>query len=166
MGLVMLWLMTISGLVLAPVGSRVSLLGAICFLIGDDCSCLRRAGHFQSECGNFGRSLFLEFEINLVGLREQTKEPEIQLFVIIRLSSQWQCNCQELWRGGHLSPVPSQECRTVSLVWALWGGGCDLLPPPEWVAVWHGLGWKANPYLLAKQNSELSFKNPLKPAIN
>lgn len=54
----------------------------------------------------------------------------------------------------------------MSLVWALWGGECDLLPAPEWVAAWHGLEWKVNPYLLAKQNSEPSFENSLKPAVN
>jgi hypothetical protein len=53
--------------------------------------------------------LFLEFEINLVGLREQTKELETQLFWITGLSSQWQCHCHKLWRGGHLSSVPSHD---------------------------------------------------------
>lgn len=121
----MVWLMTISGLVLAPVGSRASLLGAICFLLEDDCSCLRRADRFQSECGSSGSSPFLEFEIHLVGLREQIQELEIQL---LRISS------------GNASAKSFKEVaichlcllRTWSLVWALRRGGCDLLPAPQW----------------------------------
>lgn len=47
------------------------ILGPICFLLGDDCSCFREAGHFQSEGGSLGQSLFLEFEISLVTVRKQ-----------------------------------------------------------------------------------------------
>lgn len=150
---VMVWLMTISALVLGPVGYRGIILGAICFLLGDDCSCFREAGHFQSEGGSLGQSLFLEFEISLVTFRKQRTRNTVH-------QDSW-----SFFTGTMQLPKVCKGWASATCVfpglgpWFILIGFSRWDPPPRsTVAAWHRPGWRLSSYPLARQ-VQLGFKN-------